>query len=67
MCRRSERLSVEHAVITGRYLRWNINNSCSKRSRTLSRVDVGRMMQGEATFSDCLSHLPGSEEEVTSE
>ena len=44
MCHGSERYPVEYTVITGKYLRSNINNSCSECSLILSIADGGRIM-----------------------
>jgi len=44
MCYGSERYPVEYTVITGNYLRSNINNSCLECSLILSMADGGRIM-----------------------
>ena len=44
MCHGSERYPVEYTVITGKYLRSNINNSRLERSLILSIADAGRIM-----------------------
>jgi len=53
MCHGSERYPVVYTVITGKYLRSNINNSCLECSLIPSIADGGRIMYGGARGKYC--------------